>query len=125
MEEALYDTSTVIGIVAKNRQRIQGYISILTVIENPPALSYASKILYPEKKYHLAIKWQTLLRRKGNSIPAVDLIIAAQAYNKGLTLVTHDKHFETLKKRSSPRSQVSTRENRNNNFVLDISSVFR
>ena len=99
MGNALYDTSTVIEIVAKNKQRVQGYISILTVIEYPPALSYASRILYPEKKdYHLAIKWQTLLRRKGYSIPVVDLIIAAQAYNRSLTLITHDKHFETLKR---------------------------
>jgi len=103
VEEALYDTSIVIEIVTKNRQRVRGYVSILTVIEYPPALSYASKILYPEKKdYHLAIKWQILMRRKGNPIPAVDLIIAAQAYNRGLTLVTHDKHFETLKREAVP-----------------------
>ena len=107
MEEALYDTSVVIRIIAKSRQRIQGYISILTVIEYPPALSYASKILYPEKKdYHLAIKWQTLLRRKGNPIPAVDLIIAAQAYNRNLTLITYDKHFETLKREVIPNIKL-------------------
>lgn len=103
MEEALYDTSTVIRIVAKNRRKVQGYISILTVIEYPPALSYASRILYPEKKdYHLAVRWQTLLRRKGSLISAVDLIIAAQAYNRGLTLITQDKHFELLKREVAP-----------------------
>ena len=103
MEEALYDTSIVIETIAKNRQRIQGYISILTAIEYPPALSYASKVLYPEKRdYHLAIKWQALLRRRGNPIPAVDLIIAAQAYNRHLTLITHDKHFEILKREAVP-----------------------
>ncbi|MCE4599763.1 MAG: hypothetical protein F7C81_06160 [Desulfurococcales archaeon] len=103
MEEALYDTSTVIRIVAKNRQRVQGYISILTVIEYPPALGYASRILYPEKRdYHLAVRWQTLLRRKGSPMPAVDLIIAAQAYNRNLTLITRDKHFELLKREVAP-----------------------
>ncbi len=103
MEEALYDTSAVIEVVAKNRQRVRGYVSILTVIEYPPALNYASKVLYPEKRdYHLAVKWQALLRRKGNPMPAVDLVIAAQAYNKGLTLVTRDKHFEVLKREVAP-----------------------
>ena len=103
MEEAIYDTSVVIEAVAKNRQKIQGYVSILTVVEYPPALSYASKVLYPEKKdYHLAIRWQALLRRKGNPIPAVDLIIAAQAYNRHLTLITHDNHFEILKREAVP-----------------------
>lgn len=103
MEEVLYDTSAVVRIIAKNRKRIQGYTSIFTVIEYPPTLSYASKILYPEKKdYHLAVKWQTILRRKGNPIPAVDLIIAAQAYNRNLTLVTCDKHFKILKEEVVP-----------------------
>jgi len=111
LEETLYDASTVIEIAAKNRQRLQGYISILTVIEYPPALTYATKILYPEKKdYHLAIKWQTLLRRKGNPIPAIDLIIAAQAYNKGLTLITYDKHFEILKREAVPDLKLVLKE---------------
>lgn len=103
MEEALYDTSIVIELVAKRRQRIQGYVSILTVIEYPPVINYASKILYPEKKdYRLAIKWQTILRRKGNPLPAVNLIIAAQAYNRYLTLITLDKHFEALRREVAP-----------------------
>ena len=103
MEEVLYDTSIVVRIIAKNRQRIQGYVSILTIVEYPPTLNYASKILYPEKKdYHLAIKWQTLLRKKGNPIPAIDLVIAAQAYNRGLTLVTCDEHFRILKREVAP-----------------------
>ena len=107
MEEALYDTSIVIRIVARDRQKIPGYISVLTVIEYPPALNYASKILYPEKRdYHLAIKWQTLLRKKGNPIPAVDLIIAAQACNRSLTLIASDKHFEILKKEATPNIKL-------------------
>ncbi|MCE4599246.1 MAG: PIN domain-containing protein [Desulfurococcales archaeon] len=66
-------------------------------------LGYASRILYPEKRdYHLAVRWQTLLRRKGSPIPAVDLIIAAQAYNRDLTLITRDKHFELLKREVAP-----------------------
>ncbi len=103
MEETLYDTSIAIRLIAKNKQRIRGYVSILTIIEYPSTLSYASKILYPEKRdYHLAIKWQTLLRKKGSPIPAIDLIIAAQAYNRSLTLVTQDEHFKILKREVAP-----------------------
>ncbi len=103
MEEALYDTSKVIEIVSKNREIIRGYVSVLTVIEYPPSIKYASKILYPEKRdYHLAIKWQIVLRKKGYTLPAIDLIIAAQAHNRGFVLVTLDKHFEILKKEAVP-----------------------
>lgn len=57
MEEVIVDTSEVIEMVSKNRSIISGYVSILTVIEYPPSIMYASKILYPEKRdYHLAIK---------------------------------------------------------------------
>ena len=103
MEETLYDTSEIIEIVARLRRRIPGYVSILSIIEYPPVLEYASKILYPKvKDYHLALKWQTILRRKGSILPAVDLVIAAQAYNNNLTLITRDKHFEILKREAVP-----------------------
>lgn len=102
MEETLYHTSVVIEIVAKNKQRIRGYVSILTVIEYPPSLSYASKILYPEKKIIISrLNGKPYYVEKGNPIPVVDLIIAAQAYNKNLALVTRDKHFETLKREAA------------------------
>ena len=107
MEEALYDTSKVIEIVSKSKEIVRGYISILTVIEYPPSIKYASKILYPEKRdYHLAIKWQVMLRKKGYPLPAVDLVIAAQAYNRGLVLITLDKHFEILKKEAVPELKL-------------------
>ncbi len=110
MEEVIIDTSEVIEIISR-REPIQGYISILTVIEYPPSIKYASKILYPEKKdYHLAIKWQTILRRKGYPLPAVDLIIAAQAYNKNLTLITRDKHFKVLKEKAAPDIKLLIKE---------------
>lgn len=97
MEEALYDTSAVIELVARRRRLVPGYVSILTVVEYPPAVRYASTILYPSREdYVLAVEWQVALRRRGNPLPAVDLVIAAQAYNNGLTLVTLDKHFKQL-----------------------------
>ncbi len=107
MEEALYDTSAVIELVARRRSVVPGYVSVLTVVEYPPAVRYARLILYPEKRdYHLAAKWQTMLRKRGSPLPAVDLVIAAQAYNRGLTLVTLDKHFLMLRDIVAPELKL-------------------
>jgi tRNA(fMet)-specific endonuclease VapC len=109
MEEALYDTSAVIELVARRRSIVPGYVSILTVVEYPPVLRYSTLILYPEKRdYKLAVKWQAELRRQGQPLPAVDLIIAAQAYNHNLTLVTLDKHFEVLRRLVAPDLKLVT-----------------
>ena len=103
MEEALYDTSAVIELVARRRSSVPGYISILTVVEYPPAVRYARTILYPEKRdYALAVKWQVELRKRGRPLPAVDLVIAAQAYNRSLTLVTLDHHFRVIREEVAP-----------------------
>jgi len=47
-----------------------------------------------------------MLRKKGYPLPAVDLIIAAQAHNRGLVLVTLDKYFEILKKEAVPELKL-------------------
>ncbi len=107
MEEAIYDTSAVIELVARRRQRIPGYVSALTVVEYPPVLRFVDEVLYPRKKdYLLATKWQTELRRIGTPLPAVDLVIAAQAYNEDLVLVTLDKHFKLLKQLVAPGLEI-------------------
>ncbi len=95
----LFDTSAVIDLVINKRASIiPGFVSVLTVVEYPPALLYAEKIVYPTKDdYALAIKWQQALRRRGSTLPAVDLIIAATAYNRSLIIVTRDRHFEKLR----------------------------
>ena len=75
----------MIELVARRRSIVPGYISILTVVEYPPVVRYARVVLYPEKRdYALAVKWQVELRRRGKPLPAVDLVIATQAYNRGL-----------------------------------------
>ncbi len=109
MEEAkLYDTSAVIELVARRRlQLVPGYVSILTIIEYPPAATHVLGILYPSKRdYALAVYWQTRLRRMGCPLPAVDLVIAAQAYNRGLTLVTLDKHHRILRDKVAPELRL-------------------
>ena len=109
MEEALYDTSAVIELIARRRRSVPGYVSILTVIEYPPVLRHATEVLYPRKRdYLLAAKWQVELRRRGSPLPAVDLVIAAQAYNEGLALVTLDKHFKTLRQLVAPNLTLVT-----------------
>jgi tRNA(fMet)-specific endonuclease VapC len=110
MEKALYDTSAVIELIARKKQVLTGYISILTAIEYPPAIQYAREILYPRKEdYTQAVKWQIQLRKQGTPLPAIDLLIAAQSLNNQLTLVTLDKHFKTLKEKATPELKLKTR----------------
>ena len=95
----LYDTSIVIKLISKKKvDRIPGYITIYTIIEYPPSLKFADKILYPTKEdYETAIRWQVKLRKSGNPLPAVDLIIAAIGFNNGYEVITMDKHFKYIK----------------------------
>ena len=112
MEEGkLYDTSAVIDLIARRRASlVPGYISVLTAVEYPPAAPRALGILYPAKRdYRLAIAWQTRLHRLGQPMPAVDLVIAAQAYNNGMQLVTLDKHFQLLKEKITPDLKVTVK----------------
>lgn len=99
MAEKLYDTSAVIELIARRRQRyVPGPVTIFTVVEYPPSLKYVPEVIYPTKRdYALAIKWQVMLRKRGSPLPAVDLLIAAIAFNRGMELVTLDKHFEAVK----------------------------
>ncbi len=96
--DRLYDTSIVIELISRDRiTELDGYVTIYTVVEYPPVLTVKHKIIYPSKEdYERAISWQVELREKGNPLPAVDLIIAAIAYNKGYELVTKDRHFKML-----------------------------
>jgi predicted nucleic acid-binding protein len=64
----------------------------------PSSTSIRRNSSLPTKKdYALAIAWQTELRIHGVPLPATDLIIAAQAVNNNMVLVTIDKHFKILK----------------------------
>jgi len=97
-ENKIYDTSVIVELVKKRTVQRVPYVSIITVIEYPPALEYAKTVLYPTRlEYLIAVKWQSELRARGIPLPATDLIIAAQAVNRNLVLVTRDKHFKLLK----------------------------
>ncbi len=56
-----------------------------------------SKIYDTSAIIELAIVWQSRLRALGSPLPATDLVIAAQAVNNNMVLVTKDKHFKILK----------------------------
>ncbi len=99
MAEKLYDTSAVIELVVKRKRKyIPGAVTIFTLIEYPPSIKYVPEIIYPTKRdYAQAIKWQITLRKQGNPLPAVDLLIAAIAFNRDMELVTLDNHFKTIR----------------------------
>jgi predicted nucleic acid-binding protein len=97
MEKNLYDTNKLIELY-KNEESVNGYTTILNVIEFPKALELDLRVLYPSKSdYRLAIRISTELLKIGKPIPEVDILISAIAINNGLKVVTKDKHFLLVK----------------------------
>lgn len=97
MEKNLYDTNKLIELY-KNEESVNGYTTILNVIEFPKALELDLRVLYPSKSdYRLAIKISTELLKIGKPLPAVDILISAIAINNGLRVVTLDKLFMLVK----------------------------
>lgn len=109
LSEKLFDTSAVVDLVLhKDYKVVPGAISIITIIEWPPALNYAHRILYPTKSdYAKAVELQVRLRRKGKPLPAADLIIAAMAINNDMVLVALDEHFQTIRE-VEPKLRLAT-----------------
>ena len=97
MEKILYDTNKLIEAYKSNKD-IQGYMTIFNLIEFPKALELDLIVLYPSKSdYNLALKISTELLKIGKPVPAIDVIISAISINRGLKLVTKDKHFLFIK----------------------------
>jgi len=97
MEKTLYDTNVLIE-AAKSGKALNGYTTVLNVVEFPRALELGLTVITPSlEDYLLAIKISQAMVRKGTPVPAVDAIVAAVAMNRELTLVTNDKHFEWIK----------------------------
>ncbi|ALM76144.1 type II toxin-antitoxin system VapC family toxin [Thermococcus barophilus] len=93
----LYDTNILIE-ARKSKKPLYGYTTILNLIEYPKAALFELIFLYPSKEdYKLAVKMSKELIKKGNPIPAVDILIAAMALNRNFTMVTKDKHFLLIK----------------------------
>ncbi len=97
MEKSIYDTNRLIDAY-RERETLDGYTTILNLIEFPKAIEFDLRVLFPSKSdYQLALIISTELIKIGKPIPAVDSVIAAVALNNKLKLVTKDKHFVMVK----------------------------
>lgn len=75
--------------------------SILNVIQYPPILDLKEKltIIYPTRSdYELAIKIMVKLRKIGEPVNAVNIILSSIAINRDMIIVTNDNDFESIKK---------------------------
>lgn len=98
MEESLYDTSRLIEAY-KKKETIQGYTTILNLLEFPKAIELNLRVLFPSKSdYYLSLRISTELLKAGKTIPAFDSLIAAIVLNNKLKLVTKDNHFFLIEK---------------------------
>jgi tRNA(fMet)-specific endonuclease VapC len=96
--ENLYDSSELIEL-RKAGDETEGYTTILNLIEFPKGVELMGlKTLYPTKEdYDNALIWSAELLKRGNPVPAIDLIISAISVRLGLQLVTRDRHFRHIK----------------------------
>ncbi|GAB6136344.1 type II toxin-antitoxin system VapC family toxin [Thermococcus prieurii] len=98
-DKKLYDTNVLIEMVKGTINASRGYTTTLNLVEYPKGVVLDLGVLIPTpKEYALAVELSEKLVKRGTPIPAVDLVIAAVAISRGLTLVTMDKHFGEVKK---------------------------
>ena len=102
MSHELLDTSVLI-------EGRRGLTTILNIVEYPPAVREC-RVIYPTREEYLrAISIALKLRKKGKPLPAIDVIIAAVALKRGLTVITKDAHFEIVRE-VEPELQLSIRK---------------
>lgn len=104
----LFDTDALIELLRERRHEI-GAISIITLIEVLRGLE-TKKRAKVKKLLEESFDVQGLdneiietycslcrkLKKQGISLPEADLLIAATAISRNMTLKTHDEHFERL-----------------------------
>ena len=92
-DKKLYDTNVIIEAV-KSGEKLRGYTTILNVVEFPKATTLDLTVITPSlNDYLLSIEISQAMVERGTPVPAVDMIVAAVALNRELTLVSRDKHF--------------------------------
>jgi len=104
----LFDTETIIDMMVYDKHE-HGSISIITLIEflrgiGDEKRNEVKKLL--EESFEvvwldndiiqLYCKMYQEIKRKGELVPDADLLIAATAISKNLSLVSNDAHFEKL-----------------------------
>ncbi len=100
METSIYDTSVLIEKMRDGVTELQGFTTILNLIEFPKALTIKGlDIIIPGKDdYDRSFEISILLLESGTPIPTIDIVLAAVAINRGLNLETRDRHFEYVHK---------------------------
>ncbi|RDE13034.1 MAG: hypothetical protein C4K48_09185 [Candidatus Thorarchaeota archaeon] len=100
METPLYDTNVLIEHMRNGETSLDGFTTILNLIEFPKAVTLKGlDILIPGKDdYDRGFEMSILLLKAGTPIPAIDIVLAAIAANRGLVLHTKDQHFEHVRK---------------------------
>jgi len=99
MEEVVYDTSALIGLLKGGKKIAKGFTTIFNVIEFPKALGLKDLgVIYPTvEDYDEALKVSVSLLKIGKPIPAVDVLVASVCMRRGLMLVTGDEHFKHIR----------------------------
>ena len=99
MEEVVYDTSALVELLRGGKRTVEGFTTVLNVIEFPKALGLKEMgVIYPVvEDYAEATKMSAQLLKIGKPIPAIDVMVAAIALRRNLTLYTGDAHFEYVK----------------------------
>ncbi len=79
-------------------RKLDGYTTILCIIEFPKALKIKGmKVLYPSQEdFDESVKIAVDLLKQGTPISSIDIIIAAMALNRDLTLITMDSDFKYI-----------------------------
>jgi hypothetical protein len=96
----LFDTNSLIDLYKANENTIEGYTTIINLIEYPKAIDFFYKlnVLYPSgKDYETSLFLSKELYKIGKPIPATDILLASICYNTELTLISKDNHFEYVK----------------------------
>ena len=99
MKKELYDTSVLILYWRKGIRRIDGYTTILNVIEFSKALLFKNlTVLYPtNRELENSIKIAQKLLKIGKPVGSIDIVLASVALGRDLVLVTVDRDFERIK----------------------------
>jgi tRNA(fMet)-specific endonuclease VapC len=99
MEEVVYDTNLLISLLKSGKRTAKGFTTIFNIIEFPKALDLEELgVIYPTlDDYDEGLKISASLLKKGEPLPAVDMLIASICIRRGLTLQTRDKHFTRIK----------------------------
>ncbi|WP_297421158.1 PIN domain-containing protein [Thermococcus sp.] len=96
-KKKLYDTNILIDLVKRGKSPREGYTTTLNLVEYPRAISLDLNVIIPSpKEYALAVKLSEKLVKAGTPVPAVDVVIAAVAISRNMTVITRDEHFSWI-----------------------------